>query len=133
MRVSNRCRHQNVCFVRCIPEHETLIASALVFRLAPVDALSDIRRLLADRVEHGTGVAIESHRGIRVANPDDRAAHHFLEVDVGRSRDLAGDQHHAGLDQRFAGNARTRVVLENGIEDRIGNLVRNFVRVTLGH
>ena len=53
-------------------------------------------------------------------------------MDVRRCRDLAGYQHQAGSDQRLASHTGLRIVRQNLIENGVGNLVRDLVRVTLG-
>src|SRR5206468_615396 len=51
------------------------------------------------------------------------------DVDVGRCRDLTGDDGHAGRDQRFAGHPRIRIFDQNGIEHRVGDLIGDLVGV----
>ena len=47
--------------------------------------------------------------------------------------DLAGDVHEAGGDHRLDRDARLRVLLEHRVEDGVGDLVTDLVRVPLGH
>ena len=63
----------------------------------------------------------------------DHAADDLLEVHPGLGGDLAGDDRHAGLDQRLAGDPRPLVLREHGVEDGVGDLVGDLVRVALGH
>ena len=63
----------------------------------------------------------------------DGLADDLLEVDPGAGRDLAGDDDHAGLDQRFAGDAALWVLGEDRVEDGVGDLVGNLVRMSLGY
>ena len=60
------------------------------------------------------------------------AAHQRLEVDPGGGRDLAGDDRDAGLDQRFAGDARARVAGEQGVEHGVRDLVGDLVGMAFG-
>jgi hypothetical protein len=78
-------------------------------------------------------MAVIPHRGIRIADIDDRAADDFLEIDPRRRRYLASDDCHPRLDQCLAGNARLRVFGEDCVENGIGNLVGNFVGMPLGN
>ena len=50
-----------------------------------------------------------------------------------RGRDLAGDHRDARLDQRFAGDARARVVREHGVEHGVGDLVGDLVGMSFGN
>jgi hypothetical protein len=78
-------------------------------------------------------MAVIPHRGIRIADIDDSAADDFLEIDPGRRRYLASDDCHPGLDESFARNARVLVFGEDCVENGVGNLVGNFVRMSLGN
>ena len=46
---------------------------------------------------------------------------------------FTGDKGHARLDEGFAGDSGLWVLLQDGVEDGIGNLIGNLVRVSLGH
>jgi hypothetical protein len=109
-------------------EHQPLVAGA-----ADVDPLGDVGRLRVDRRHHGAGVAVEAELVARVADLLDDAPRHPGEIDVGLGGDLAGEQHEAGGDQGLAGDAAGRILPQDLVEDRVGDLVRHFVRVTLGH
>src|SRR5439155_27319272 len=78
------------------------------------------------------GFAVEAELAAVVADLVDRAADDFLKVDVRARRDLAGDHREAGGDQRFAGDAADRVLGEDGVENGIGDLIGDFVRVSFG-
>ena len=56
----------------------------------------------------------------------------LLVIRFGRGRDLAGDDRHAGLEQRLAGDACMRVFGQDGVEDGIRHLVGHLVRVAFG-
>ena len=56
-----------------------------------------------------------------------------LEVDPGFGGDFAGDDRDAGLDQRFAGDARALVLRKDGVEHGVGDLVGDLVRVAFGN
>jgi hypothetical protein len=97
-----------------------------------VDAPSDVRRLLLDRRDHAAGVSVDAE--VRVGVPDlgDRPADHGRDVDVLRRADLAGDHDETGGDERLAGDAAVRVDRKDGVEDRVGDPVRELVGMTLG-
>ena len=143
VRERDRQRHELVGLVRRVAEHHPLVAGArdvelvLVGRVGArlvglVDALRDVGRLLVDRVQHGARVGAEAEVGVGVADPADRLADDLLDVDVGRGRDLAGDDDEAGVDEGLAGDATRGVVAHDGVEDAVRDLVRDLVGVTLG-
>src|SRR6185312_5985219 len=135
VRVGDRRRHQLLGVVAGVAEHHALVASALlvlgVDALA-VDALGDVGRLLLDGREHAAGLVVEAHVGVRVADVLDRLAHDGGHVDPRRRRDLAGDHHVAGLGQRLTGDARARILGEDGVKDGVRDLITNLVGVALG-
>src|SRR6202034_1842223 len=71
----------------------------------------------------------------RIGVPDvlNHAPNQLWNIDVGSGRDLAGDDADAGRDQRLARDAPIRIVGKHGIENRVRNLVRDFIRVAFGH
>ena len=101
-------------------------------RVGTVDALVDVRRLFADGVQHGAGVGVEAHVGVGVTNLAHGVAHDLFDVDPGRGGHFAGYHHHAGLDQGFAGDARLGVLLQDGVQHRIGDLVGDFIGMAFG-
>ena len=64
--------------------------------------------------------------------PQHRVAHDLRDLDVGLGRDLAGDVDEAGGHHRLDGDAAARVLREHRVEDRVGDLVTDLVRVSLG-
>src|SRR5690606_21924726 len=119
-------------FVGGVAEHQALVAGALLLGLPAVHALVDVRRLLADQVEHAAGGAVETDVGRVVANVQDHLAGRGFQVDPGRGGDLAGDDRHAGLDHGLAGHARALVLGQDGVQHGVGDLVGDLVRVAFG-
>ena len=125
---------------RRVAEHHPLVARAerstgrvAVLRLERlVDALGDVGRLLVDRDDDAAGLEVEAVLRARVADLGDRLAHDRADVDVGVRRDLAGDDDEPGRDERLAGDPSVRVVGEDGVEDRVRDLVGDLVRMALG-
>src|SRR6185437_14695275 len=97
VRVIDRRRHHVFRFVGGIAEHQALVAGTLVFRVLAVHALVDVRRLLADQVDHAAGGAVEADVAGVVADVHDHLAGDRFEVDPRLGGDLAGDDRHAGL------------------------------------
>ena len=128
-------RHQLRRFIARVAEHHTLIAGALLFvqTFAFSHALRDIGRLLLDRGQDGASMPVESHGGIGVTD----LTHHFAhDIDVTHfcaASNLAGNDYHAGLGETFAGYSAVRISRQMGVQDRIRNLVAEFIRMTLGN
>ena len=55
------------------------------------------------------------------------------EIDVAAGGDLAGDDRQAGRDERLAGDAADGILREDGVENRIGDLVGDLVGMPFGH
>jgi len=65
VRERDQRRHRHVGLVRGITEHQPLIARALAALVLAVDPPGNIRRLLADDIEHAAARAVEPHlRGV---------------------------------------------------------------------
>ncbi len=133
VREGDRRWHQHVGFVAGVAEHQALVASTLIFRLAAVNALGDVHRLLADDVHHAAGRAVEADVGAVVADVEDDVTHDVFQIDPGRSRHFASDDCNASLDQRFARYTGVFVFSDNGVQNRVGNLVGDLVRMPFGH
>ncbi len=141
----DRQRHEHVGLVARVAEHHALVAGALLVELVlftggtgpdlfgVVDALGDVGRLLVERHHHTAGVAVEAERFVVVADPVDGGSHHTGDVHVGLGGDLARNDGQAGGDEGLAGDPAHRVLLEQGIEDGIADLVSHLVGVPLGH
>ena len=78
-------------------------------------------------------VSQNGSRRVGVADLLDRLADDLVVVELGVGRDLAGEDHVVALDQRLARDAALRVLLEAGVEDRVGDVIADLVGVTFGH
>ena len=125
--------HVLLGFVAGVAEHHALIARALILVHDAVYALSDVGGLLVEADQHSAGVAVEAVLRAVVADFHDLAAHDLLDGHIGGGGDFAHDQHHAGGGGAFAGDVGVGILRENRVEDGIGNLVADFIRMTLGH
>jgi len=134
VRVIDRGRHVLRRLVAGVAEHQALVARALLFRLLAVHALVDVGRLLANHVdEWRRSWPSKPTFGIVVADVVDHAARQRLDVDPGRWwSSLAGHDGGAGLHQRLAGHAGLRVLGQDRVQHRIGDLVGHLVRVAFG-
>ena len=78
-------------------------------------------------------VAVVAVVAVVVADLADRLADDLRHVEVDVGRDLARDDRHAGVDQRLAGDAALGVAGHHRVEDGVGDLVADLVRVALGY
>jgi hypothetical protein len=99
VREHDRQRHQLGRLAAGVAEHHALVPCS-----ARVDAHGDVGGLLVDGGDHRAGLVIEPVRGVLVSDLLDRAASHVREVDVGRGRDLAGDEAESRRQHRLAGH-----------------------------
>jgi len=120
--------HQLGRLVGGVAEHHSLVAGS-----AGVDTLRDVGRLAVNGGDDGAGVGVEAFEGVVVPDLVDRVADQGLEVDVGLGSDLPGDDDQAGAGEGLAGNAAVGVDGQAGVEDGVGDLVGDLVRVTFGH
>ena len=141
VREPDRQRHELGGLAGGVAEHDALVAGALpVERVAARCPRASRRR--RRRPGRCRATARRSRRD---------AARAAVEPDVGRvvadavtararsrgsrrsrGRDLAGDVHEAGGDERLDRDARVRVVGEERVEDGVGDLVADLVGVSLG-
>ncbi len=128
----DRRRHQRVGFVGGVAEHQALVAGALFLVLGFVDAHGDVRGLLADAVEHRAGGAVEAHVGAVVADVQNHLADDVFQFHIGAGAHFAGNDGHTGLDHGLHGHAGVGVVGDDGVEDRVRDLVGHFIRMAFG-
>ncbi len=68
-------RHERRRLRGGVAEHQPLVACALIFGIAAIHALRDVRRLLADHVDHRAGGAVEAELGGVIADVEDHPPH----------------------------------------------------------
>ena len=132
VRVGHRSRHQHVGFVGGVAKHQALIAGALLERIGTVNALIDIRGLFADGAQYCAGVGVKAHVRMNVADFAYGFAGDLFDIDPGAGGDFTADQHHAGFHVGFAGDARFRILFQDGVEDGIGDLIGDFIGMSFG-
>ena len=128
VRQRDRRRHQLFRLVRRIAEHHALVAGA-----AGIHAHRNVAGLLVDRRDHRAGIRVEAVERIVITDRRDRAAHQRLKIHIGLGCDLTGDDDQSGAGQRLAGDAAEGILLQAGIENRIGNLIGNLIGMAFGH
>ena len=55
-----------------------------------------------------------------------------IEINERGGRNFAENHRETGLYRRFAGDARIRILLQAGVEDRVADLVADFIRMSRG-
>ena len=133
MGIGDRGGHQHVGLVAGIAEHQALVACALLLKAGAVDALVDLGRLLADDVDDRTGRPVKAHIRRVIADVGDHPAHDGFQIHPGTGGDLSRDDGDAGLDHGLARHAGARVLGQDGVQDRVRNLVGDLVGMALGH
>ncbi len=119
MRQRDRGRHQHVGLIGRVPEHEALVAGALLALVLAVNALGNVRRLLADDVDHAAARPVEAHVGGVVADIENRLSNERLNIHPGFRGDFAGDYDDASLDERLARHATARVFTQDAVQNGI--------------
>ncbi len=116
--VPDRSRHQIRGFVARVAKHQPLVASALVQQLfwAAIHTLGDIGRLLVIGHQNGAGLVINAVIAIVIANALDGVTGNLDVIHVGVRGDLAS-------------NTCLRILLENSVQDSVGDLVSYLVGV----
>ena len=127
VRQHERQRHQLRRLVAGVPEHQPLVA-----RAAGVDPHRDVGRLPVQRREHGARVGVEAELRAGVPHVPHGLPGDVGELDPGRRGDLPRQHDESGREQRLAGHAPRRVFRQDGVEDRVRDLVGNLVRMALG-
>ena len=84
-------------------------------------------KLAADGVHNAAEVVAEAEAGVVVADFFDRLPGDLVDVERELRRDFAADDDQAAADEGFAGDAAGGVVLEDGVEHRVGNVVGDLV------
>ena len=77
----------------------------------------------------GTTFVVDTVVGVVVANTFDGVARDLDVVDMGIGGDFTCKHHQASVGERFGGYTATRVLREDGVQNRVGNLIRYFVGV----
>ena len=122
--------HQHVGFVGCIAEHQALVARALFQRIGTVNALVDVWRLFANRAQYRAGVGIKAHIRMHITDLTHRVTGDLFDINPCAGGDLTANQNHASFDIGFARDARFRILRQDRIQHRIGDLVSNFIRMS---
>ena len=129
-------RHEFVGLVRRVAEHEALVTSADdVAGLR--DAAADVAALLGEASDDLAGLRVDACLGVAVADLPEHLARDGVCValhpldQTGHRGELPCDDNEVVVHQGLAGHPGVRVLGEEGIQDGVGYLVRDLVRVPL--
>src|SRR5690606_4883145 len=100
--------------------------------LAFIHALRDVRRLLVVADHDRAALVVDTEVSIVVTDALDGFARNVDIVDVRIRRDFAGQYNEAGIAQGFGRYAGTGILFEDGIQDGVGDLISDLVRMTFG-
>jgi len=127
--------HQLGSLVRRIAEHETLVTSANLLLSGStarlVDSLGNVGGLLLNGNHDVAGLVVEALGRVVVADLLDSTTDDLLVIEVGVGRDLAKDHDHAGLGGSLAANTAVGILAKALVQDGIGNLIADLIRVSL--
>ena len=139
----DRGGHQHVGLVRCVTEHDALVTRTLAVVVVGGDALTNleglihagvnVRGLLANRDGDTAELAVETAGRRIVADVKNGLTHDGGNLDVAGGGHLTGDVHLAGSHHGLHSNVRCGILGNNAVQDCVGNLVTNFVRMAFGH
>jgi hypothetical protein len=131
--IVDRRRHQLEGLVGRVAEHDPLVARALLLAVAAVNALGDVLGLAVDVVVDAQVGPVEAL--LLVADVLDAVADDVLDPlqDVAGAAHLAADDHPVGGGEGLAGDARLGVLVEEGVEHRVGDPVAHLVGMAFRH
>ena len=144
VRQRDRQRHHLWSLVAGETDHHALIAGAdgldlCIGHLAPlrfqrlVHSQGDVGRLLLERNDDATGIAVKAVLGPGVADFADGLAGQLSDVHVGSRRDLAHHHDQAGGGAHLAGYSAVRVILDDRVQHRVRDLIADLVRMSFSN
>jgi hypothetical protein len=143
VRQRDRQGHQLGRLVGRVPDHHALVArplalvevvlgaGAVLERL--VDPRGDVRRLLLELHVELRAVQVEAGLGIAVHDAADRVPDDLLHGHVGRRGHLPDHTQEVLGDRGLRRHPGAGVLCQHRVEDGVGYLITDLVRVSLGH
>ena len=129
--VKNRCRHEVRRLGAGVAEHYSLVARSEFFALD--NRLVDLFCLVPDRHHDSAGISVEPRCRRVVANPDDDFPHELVDIDVTFGLDFARHVNQPAGGETFDSNLRVAVLSEYRVQNCVGQLVAQFLRVSTRH
>ncbi len=131
MREDKCCRHIFACLVASIAKHDALVTGTLLLFGLTDNTLVDVARLLVNGRNHTTRIAIETILTLGITNAIDDSASHLLHIDVCFGTHLTGNHNQSCGTKCLASYLCLVVVTQKFIENSVGNLVGNFIGMSL--
>ena len=125
--------HVVVHLVTGVAEHHALVAGALVFQGSAFHTLVDVRRLAVNGGDDAAGLIVELVIAFVVADFFDDSTRHIVHGDIAFGFHFTGADDKSGSNQCFACHFRFRILRQKAIQQRVGDLVADFVRVSFRH
>ena len=134
--------HQLRGLVAGVAEHHALVTGAVVQAVvlaallglqALVHAHGDIPRLLVDRGDDGAGLAVKAELGPVIADLLHHLAGQLGDIHIAGGGDFPHDVDQAGGRRGLAGHPGLGVLGDDGVQHRVGNLVADFVGMSLSN
>jgi hypothetical protein len=98
-----------------------------------LDSPGDVRGLFVDGRDDTAGFVVKTKNGLSISDIPDDSPDQFLKVTISVSGDFTGYENETGGHQGFAGDVASRVLADEIIQDGIGDLITDFIRVTFSH
>ncbi len=127
MSEDDRQGHEFGALTGGVAKHHPLVPSPTC-----IDTYGYVGRLLIDRGNDRARLVVEAIAGVYVADVADRLARDGRDIDVRAGGDLAGDECQARGHHAFGCDPGAGILLDDRVEDRIRDLVCDFVRVAFG-
>ena len=125
-------------FVGGIAKHHALVTGTLVgsgglFVSLAVDTAVDVAALFVDSRQNSARVSVKHQLAAVIADSVDDTSGNTLKIDIGIAVDFAGENDLTGGYEGFTGDLRFGIADEKFIENRIADLVGDFVGMTFRH
>mmetsp|Transcript_2108 Transcript_2108/g.3140 ORF Transcript_2108/g.3140 Transcript_2108/m.3140 type:complete len:265 (-) Transcript_2108:102-896(-) len=126
--------HQSVRLISGVAEHDSLVSSSdLHVLLSFMYSRSDLVALLVNLLLDSAGLEIEPLCFIIKSDVFYNPPDHLLVIHSRRRRDLPKCHHQSRLARGLACNLRLRVLFKASIQDRVGHLITELIRMPFIH
>ena len=106
---------------------ETVVRRALLDLQTLVHAHGNIAGLLVNVGDDAAGIAVKAVLGPVIADASDDLSGDFGDIHIAAGADLAHDVHKACGHSGLAGHPAHGILLQYGVQHRVGDLVADFV------
>ncbi|MPN41905.1 hypothetical protein SDC9_189460 [bioreactor metagenome] len=98
-----------------------------------VNPHGNIGRLLVNRRKYGAGIAVKPLRGIVISDFPNYLSGDFWNIYIAACRYFPHNQYEASRRNGLAGDMRHRVLLQDRVQNRVGNLIAYFIGMAFRH